>query len=48
MRSKTVAIKPATWLSLFLVGIVIVWVGVGDGVSEPAGFSSVQQTVHHR
>ncbi|MEO1766904.1 hypothetical protein [Thiobacter aerophilum] len=30
MRAKAVAIKPATWLSVLLVGIVIVWAGLDD------------------
>jgi hypothetical protein len=46
MRSKTVAIKPATWLSLFLVGIVIVWAGLGDRLPEPADSQSSKPSVH--
>lgn len=30
MRAKAVAIKPATWLSVLLVGMVIVWAGLGE------------------
>lgn len=36
MRAKAVAIKPATWLSLLLVGIVIVWAVLNDAHAAQA------------
>lgn len=37
MGAKAVAIKPATWLSVLLVGIVIVWAGLGEArAAQPA------------